>query len=44
MTMKTKIKKIVLSLVVLTLTAALTYYADIPVPQSAEAVSATAKI
>jgi len=39
MTIKSKIKKIVLSFIVLTMTAAVTYYADSPTMQSVSIAS-----
>ncbi len=44
MSTKSKVKKIVLSFIVLTMTAAVTYYADAPTSQSVAAVTHTAKI
>jgi len=44
MTTRSKIKKIILSFIVLTLTAAITYYSDIPEIQSVAASSDINKI
>jgi hypothetical protein len=44
MTTKSKVKKIVLSFIVLTMTAAVTYYADTPTSQTVAAVADSTKI